>query len=199
MFDTTKQFCLQGIQVGEGFADVTVRWPSDQELEERARGRKILIKRLGRGITETTIDSLGIDVQVYEAIKLNGAAPLTPAEANKFMDLLLTSDVTDVEIDSNEADVTLTTINGETLHHLRIPTADQVLKLNRSARMLSMPYNVQQLKIGVLAAAEIYDQQHGSSKDYAGAIPANHKDAVVRAVIEHIDMRMAPRDAEKSF
>lgn len=197
-FDTATEINLTA-QAGQEITKVKVRWPSDQEWHDRQWRRKIIIKRLGRGITETIIDSLKADETLYAAIKLNGAPDLTPAEAQRVINALYTCDVTDVEIDASEAEVTMVTAGGEVRHRLKIPTTDQAMKITKAVRFLSLPYNVQQMQAGILTAAEVYDQQGGSSQDYAGAIPATHKDAAVRAIIERIDNEMGATSDEKFF
>jgi len=48
MFDSSQEFKLP-VHTDSGKTEITVRWPSDQEWEDRYFARKVLIKRLGRG------------------------------------------------------------------------------------------------------------------------------------------------------
>ena len=198
MFDCSKEIKITA-RTDAGMQLLSVRWPSDQEWDERFLGRKIHVKRYGRGVSETIIDPLPADAKLYDKIKLNGAPPLTPAEANLVVERLATCEVMGVEFDGNEADVEMTVLTGTVHHKLRIPSADQVAKLNRTTHVLNTPYNMQQIKIGVAAGAALWDTALGSSSDYAGPIPANHKDQAVRAVIEAIDREMGATSDEQSF
>ena len=52
VFDAGRQVEVQ-LRSAEGTKTVKVRFPTDEEWTERQRRRKIVIKQLGRGISET--------------------------------------------------------------------------------------------------------------------------------------------------
>jgi hypothetical protein len=54
MFDSQSPITIQ-LRGPEGTKSVKVRFPTDEEWIERQRRRKIIIKQLGRGVSETTI------------------------------------------------------------------------------------------------------------------------------------------------
>ena len=56
VFDAGRQVEIQ-LRSAEGTKTVKVRFPTDEEWTERQRRRKIVIKQLGRGISETIIPS----------------------------------------------------------------------------------------------------------------------------------------------
>ena len=201
MFDSTAEIEMTPRPGSSALANLTMRFPNDDEWEERSRKRKILIKRLGRGVSETIMEPQGAhDLKLWNQIKLNGAPELTPGEATFVMDLLATCEVTNVEMDGSEAVVDLRVFSTRVQHRLRLPSADEVLKLRQqAAKSLDLPYNMQELRISVSPGARLWDACGGSSKDYTGPVPSLHKDAAVRAVIDHIDLLMAPRNDEENF
>lgn len=54
VFDATRPVAIN-LRTPDGVKTIRVRFPSDQEWSERQRRRKIIIKNLGRGISETTV------------------------------------------------------------------------------------------------------------------------------------------------
>ncbi|HEU0180302.1 MAG TPA: hypothetical protein VFV58_39200 [Blastocatellia bacterium] len=203
MFDVTSEIAFEArvASTGGESQEVVLRFPTDAEWITRAKARKIVIRRLGRGISETILPEPGeAEVKLYQAIAINGAPAMTPAEAQKVLESIGTCDVIGVELEGNEADVEAIILNGRVKHHLKLPSADQVVKFRRTAfRMLDMPFNQQLLVTTPEAGAWLYDQCGGKSDDYPKGIPGPHKDAVVRAVIDFIDRSVGPRADDANF
>lgn len=181
--------------------EVSVRWPTDEEWNVRARSRKIIIRRLGRGVTENVpAKPSEADVKLYQAIAQNGAPAMTPGEAAKLLGDISVADVNDVQIEGNEAVVDMTVMTGQVTHRLRVPLTDEVIAFRASAfRVLNLPFDQQELRLTPDAGARLYDLCGGSSQDYASPIPNVHKDAVVKAVIEVIDRAVGPRQDDANF
>jgi hypothetical protein len=199
MFDTTVEIAIRA-RTSAGKQEILVRWPSDQEWYERARRRKIVISRLGRGISETSIDPGDSDLLLFEKIKQNGAPALTAGEAGRVLDVIAQCDITDCRLEGDEAVVSLQIMGGQPVtHRLQLPSADQVLALRRTVRVLDLPYNKQELRIPLEPGARLWDACHGSSQDYQGAVPALHKDTAVRAVIDYLDREASATNEESSF
>jgi hypothetical protein len=199
MFNSDTTITLGGIRTSAGKADITVRWPTDEEWGTHRKRRKIMQVQLGRGQSETQIETGDADAKLYEAIKLNGAPPLTQAEATQIIGIIATCDVIDVELGADEGEVTLNTMMGETKHRLRIPTMDEVRTLQRSTRLIQHPYNRQEIKTNLEAAAALWDKCGGKGEPYEGAVPALHKDAAVRAVISAVEQEAMPKYDEANF
>jgi len=200
MFDSTAEFALKA-RSGKTTREIELRWPTDEEWAERHRTRKIVIRQLGRGITETDIDTSEADLKLYEAAKLNGAPALTPAEASIVIKVLERAEVSEVVLDGEEATVTLQVPGGPVTHRLQLPTADQALKMQRAAsRLFSLPQrNASQMRMYLDPTAKLWDECKGHSDDYKGPIPSLHKDAAIRAVVEQINIEMSPADDEAIF
>jgi hypothetical protein len=201
-FDAAAEIEL-GLRLESGDRSVVVRFPTDAELAERQRRRPVLIRNQGRGVSEQVPAEPGEpDLALFDKIALNGRPSVTKEEAFQIAEILTSTTVLGVEVDGDRALVTMHVMTGLTVRHsLDVPTAGRVVLFRRGAfKMLSQPYGVQQIRVNAEAGARLWDDCHGSSQDYAGgAIPAIHKDAAVRAVVEFIDHHLGPRKDDASF
>lgn len=199
MFDPTNTITI-GLRVdGAGKTDITVRWPTDEEWHQRRVRSKLIMRQLGRGASEVETDTGAADQKLYEAIKLNGAPPLSVGEASSIIGTIGKCNVARVELGAQEADVQLQILTGTVKHTLRIPTMDEVRKLERTTRHLTQPYNCQEVKTNMIAGAALWDACNGKAEGYAGPVPALHKDAVIRGVLQEIDREMAASEDEETF
>lgn len=199
MFDTTAEYVLPA-RAGKTKIEVTLRWPSDEEWADRHRQRKIVIRNVGRGVSETEIDSADADLKLYQLARLNGAPELTAAEASLVIRAIERCEVTEVVLDGEEATVTMQVAGGKVTHRIQQPTADQVIRMQRAAsRLFSAPHNTSQMRMYLEPPAKLWDECKGSSDDYTTAVPALHKDAAIRAVVEQINLEMSAGDDEKFF
>jgi hypothetical protein len=198
MFDANTTITI-GLRTAAGKADITVRWPTDEEWGAHRRRRKILQRQLGRGATETEIDSSEADAKLYESIKLNGAPPLSVAEAGRIVDTIATTDVLGVDLHAEDAEVQLNTLMGEVKHTVRIPMMDEVKALQRSTRLISLQYNRSEIRTNLESAAALWDKCGGRAEGYAGAVPNIHKDVAIRAVIAAIEQEALPKYDEANF
>jgi hypothetical protein len=201
MFDAKAEIEI-AMHLQSGGKSVVVRWPSDEEWAARASKRKILFRRLGRGMSETVTPEPGeADVALYEKIALNGTPTLTKGEAYQVAEALAVASATGVTVEGDRATVTLTVLTGQVSHNLGIPNADQVITFRRGAfRMFDLPFNTQELRLKADAGAKLWDACGGKSDDYAGGtIPAIHKDAAARAVVEYLDRNLGPQQDDSNF
>jgi hypothetical protein len=199
MFDASAEFAITA-RTGKTKVEIGMRWPSDEEWAERHRTRKVSIRSMGRGVSETIIDSGAADFKLYQTARLNGAPELTPAEASMVIKVLERAEVTEVVIDGEEATVTMQVPGGAVTHRLQLPTADQVIKMQRAAsRLFSAPHNTSQMRMYLDPTAKLWDECKGRSEDYTGAVPALHKDVAIRAVVEEINNEMSASDDERFF
>jgi len=200
MFDAKAEIEL-GMRLENGAQSVLVRWPTDQEWAARSKARKILIRRLGRGVSETVPpEPIDADLTLTEKILLNGSGTVTKAEAFSILEALGTCSVTDVEIVGDQATVALNVLTGPVEHRIKVPTAGQVVAFKRSGfRMLDLPYSQQQIQLFIEPAAQLWDACGGTAEGYEGAVPAIHKDTAVRAVIDYLDRKLGAPNADESF
>ena len=199
MFDTTNEITIHGLRTTQGQVPITVRWPTDDEWAAHRRRRKLIRHELGRGASENEIDNAEGDIKLWEVIHTNGAPPLTGAEASQVIDTLARCEVTGVDLGANEAEVRMLTAWGTVKHVLRIPTYEEVRKLERTTRMISMPYGRFQIHSYLEPGAALWDQCDGKGEAYSAAVPNLHKDTAVRAVVEAIKAEVAPQHDEENF
>lgn len=195
MFDLNTTITFP-IRTTHGLTDVTIRWPTDEEWLVHRKHRRLTQRQLGRGNTLNDLEPGDSDLKLYETIKLNGAPPLTLGEAERVIQTIGRCDVTDVELGSEEAEVSLGILTGPVKHILRIPTMDEIKTLQKTTKYVSLPYNVTEIRPSLEAAARLWDTCKGRSDGYAnGIVPNVHKDAVIKAVIEAIEAELrAPYD-----
>jgi len=199
MFDTTAGY--QGtIRREDGPQTVKVRWPSDEEWAERSKGWRILMHRLGRGLTETRVESEMTDLRLYNKIREEDAPELTADEAVKIVETISRCDITDVKLDMDEAEVEMTVVGGiKVTHVLRIPTTAEVTQFRRAAtRVMDLPHNVQQLKTNLSAGSSLWEKCHIRHENYVNGVPITHRDAAMRAVIDSCE-RAAESPADEDF
>ena len=73
VFDAGRQVEVQ-LRSAEGTKTVKVRFPTDEEWTERQRRRKIVIKQLGRGISETVIPNCeDVDAVLFAQLRVEEA------------------------------------------------------------------------------------------------------------------------------
>lgn len=184
-----------------GESEVAMRFPDDEMWAERSRKCKLVQKSLGRGYTEMETDFGDIDLKIYERVKLNGSPALTPLEATKFINMASLVQVTDVTLLGEGAEVQAKVCGGTVEHTLkRTPTIDEVHKLNHAARQLNNGRGQTEFRIYLEPGAKLYDACGGTSEDYVnGIIPAIHKDAVVRQVIQEVEHSLEAGPDELGF
>ena len=79
VFDAARPVAIQ-LRGPDGTKTVRVRFPSDDECAERQRRRKVIVKNLGRGISETTIpNGEDIDAALLAKIRTEEAARIRSA------------------------------------------------------------------------------------------------------------------------
>lgn len=176
-----------------GVAEVALKFPSDDDWNERARKTRHLHKSIGRGITEPSVEYGDVDLRIYERVKLNGSPALTELEATRMMELCASAAVTKLELAGDGAQVEMKVMGGTVRHSLeRLPTTDEAHKLNKSALMRQHPRGLTEFRIYLEPAAKLYDACGGKSEDYLYAIPVIHKYTVIREVINEIERELEP-------
>ena len=172
MFDATKPIAMN-LRAPAGVKTVRLRFPSDDEWTERQRRRKVIIKQLGRGISETVVPN-SEDVDAFEA--------------SRIIEQLSQADVDDVVQVGDGFRVTMRVLGGTVSHVLRMPSAKDVFEYRRGfARVLDLPYNRQELIINLAPAAALYKKLVESTEGYAGDVPVIHQAVAVKAAIDALD------------
>ena len=190
VFDASRPVTMN-LRTPEGVKTIRVRFPTDEEWIERQRKRKVIVKQLGRGVSETTIpDSQDIDAALLSKIRVpeDGGPVVDPFEASRVIEQLSQAEVDDVASIGDRFRVTLRVLGGAVTHELRMPSAKDVFEYRRGfARVLDLPYNRQELVINLAPAAALFKRLLQSSEGYAGDVPIIHQAVAVKAAIDALD------------
>ena len=190
MFDATKPIAMN-LRTPEGVKTVRLRFPSDDEWTERQRRRKVIIKQLGRGISETVVpNSEDVDAALLAKIRAEeqDAADIDPFEASRVIEQLSQAEVDDVTQTGDAFRITLRVLGGTVAHVLAMPSAKDVFEYRRAfARILDLPFNKQELTINLAAAGALYKKLARSAEGYAGEVPIIHQAVAVKAAIDALD------------
>jgi hypothetical protein len=190
MFDTNQTIAMN-LRTPEGLKIVRVRFPTDEEWIERQKKRKVIVRQLGRGVSETTIpDSAEADAALLAKIRVaeENAPEVDAFEASRIIEQLSQAEVEDVAQEGDGFRVTMRVLGGTVTHVLRMPSAKDVFEYRRGfARVLDLPYNRQELIINLVPAATLFKKLLKSSEGYAGDVPIIHQAVAVKAAIDALD------------
>jgi hypothetical protein len=188
VFDATRPVAIQ-LRGPDGVKTVRVRFPSDDEWAERQRRRKVIVKSLGRGISETTIpNGEEIDAALLAKIRTEEEPELDAFEAQKVVEQLSFCDVDDVVMAGDSFRVMLRVLGANTVHLLKMPSAKDVSQYRRGfARVLDLPFNRQELTLNIRAAGDLYKKLIDGTEGYAGEVPLIHQAVAVKAAIDALD------------
>jgi hypothetical protein len=190
VFDAARPIALQ-LRTSNGVKTIRVRFPSDEEWTERQRRRKVIIKQLGRGVSETIIaNGEEADGALLAKIRTpeENAPEVDPFEASRIIEQLSQAEVDDVVQAGDAFRVTLRVLGGTVTHVLKMASAKDVTEYRRGfARVLDLPYNRQELTINLAAAGALYKKLITTAEGYAGDAPIMHQAVAVKAAIDALD------------
>ncbi len=190
MFDAKQPITIH-LRTPDGVKPVRVRFPTDEEWIERQKKRKVIVKQLGRGVSETTIPDLAeADAALLARIRVQeeNAPEVDAFEASRIIEQLSQADVDDGVQVGDGFRVTLRVLGGTVSLVLRMPSAKDVFEYRRGfARVLDLPYNRQELIINLAPAAALFNKLLESSEGYAGDVPIIHQAVAVKAAIDALD------------
>ena len=189
-FDAGRPVALQ-LRTPAGLKTVRVRFPSDEEWIERQRKRKVIVKQLGRGVSETTIpNSEDAEAALLAKIRVpeENAPEVDSFEAIRVIEQLSQAEVDDVNQIGDAFRVTLRVLGGTVTHLLKMPSAKDVFEYRRGfARVLDLPYNRQELIINLAPAGALYKRLVQTVEGYAGEVPVIHQAVAVKAAIDALE------------
>jgi hypothetical protein len=201
MFDANQTIAMN-LRTPEGLKTVRLRFPTDEEWIDRQKKRKVIVKQLGRGVSETTIpDSAEADAALLVKIRVpeENAPDVDAFEAGRIIEQLSQADVDEVEQVGDAFRVTLRVLGGTVSHVLRMPSAKDVFEYRRTfARVLDLPYNRQELIINLAPAGALFKKLLESSEGYSGDVPIIHQAVAVKAVIDALDASFQDAPAPNS-
>ncbi len=188
VFDATRPVAMQ-LRTPAGVKTVRVRFPSDEDWTERQRRRKVLIKNLGRGISETTVPSSEeVDAALLAKVRTEDGPEVDAFEASRIIEQLSQAEVDDVVQAGDSFRVILRVLGGTVTHLLKMPSAKDVFDYRRGfARVLDLPYNRQELTINLAAAGALYKRLSQGAEGYTGEVPIIHQAVAVKSAIDALD------------
>ena len=188
VFDSGRQVEIK-LQSAEGTKIVKVRFPTDEEWTERQRRRKIIIKQLGRGVSETVVPgSEEADADLLAKLRVGDGPEVDAFEATRILEQLSQADVDDVLPEAGAFRVLVRVPGGITTHVLRMPSAKDVIEYRRAfARILDLPFNKQELTVNLGAAGTLYQKLCQETEGYAGSVPVVHQAVAVKAAIDALE------------
>lgn len=190
MFDAKQPITIH-LRTPDGVKPIRIRFPTDEEWIDRQKKRKVIVKQLGRGVSETTIpDSAEADAALLAKIRVpeENASEVDAFEASRIIEQLSQADVDDVVQVGDGFRVTLRVLGGTVSHILRMPSAKDVFEYRRGfARVLDLPYNRQELIINLAPAGALFKKLLESSEGYTGDVPIIHQAVAVKAAIDALD------------
>lgn len=192
MFDASQPIQVK-VRTADGIKTLRVRFPTDEEWVERQRRRKLVIKHLGRGVTETVVSGgEEADAELLARIREGEGPEVDPYEASRIIEQLAQADVDEVAHEGDTFRVVLRVLGGTTAHLLRMPSAKDVIEYRRRfARVLDLPYGKQELRVNLEAAGELYRKLAVSTEGYAGTVPIVHQAVAVKAAIDELEALLA--------
>lgn len=188
MFDASKPITVN-LRTPDGLKAIRLRFPTDEEWIERQKRRKVLIKQLGRGVSETVVSGgEDADAALLAKIREEDGPEVDAFESSRVIEQLSQADVDDVVQEGDRFQVTLRVLGGTVTHEIRMPSAKDLFDYRRSfARVLDLPYNRQELTINLGAAGALYKKLADGTEGYAGDVPVIHQAVAVKAAIDALD------------
>ncbi len=200
VFDSGRTVALK-LNSPDGIKTVRVRFPSDEEWLVRQRRRKVIVKNLGRGMSETTTaGGEEVDAALLAKIRANeDAVEVDPFEASRVIEQLSQADVDDVVPVGGSFRVATRVLGGMTTHLMKTPSAKDVFEYRRSFfRAIDLQYGRQEITLNLAAAAALYGKLCEATEGYVGAVPIIHKAVVAKATVDALDMALQ-EDREANF
>jgi hypothetical protein len=191
LFNSERPIALR-LRRGAQLITVKVRFPKDEEWLARQRNRKVVVKQLGRGMSETTIPGgEDIDAGLLAEIRTDSGEPEVDAyEARALVEQLAVAEVEDVVVAGGVFEVTMRVLGAVTKHLVKMPSAKDVSDYRRGfARVLDLPFGKQQLTLNLGVAGDLYDRLTERREGYAdgSVVPVIHKSVVAKAAIDALD------------
>jgi len=170
-----------------GTREISVSWPTDEQWIKRQRARRILIKQLGRGASETDVVG-GADIDLNLIQEISGEDGFSSDDAGMVLNQLSSAAVENVTRDGAMFLVRLRTCKGAMEFKLKTPSAKQIMDYRRAfVRLIDLPYGQQEIRTNLQAAAELFD-----ALCEAKQTPIIWKTPVIAAIATELDRMLEP-------
>jgi hypothetical protein len=142
-----------------GLKEVKLRFPSDAEWITRQNKRPQKFKVLGRGnSTAVEVDTTPADLELYQAIRLEGSPDLDSYEAESVIEQISLCTAIDVQPEGAGFKVMLQTVAGEVSCFLRIPSKKAVSIYKKTwRRTKDLPFSFYEITVSLSAGKDLFD------------------------------------------
>lgn len=187
-FDTGREIGIS-IPGPTGKKTAVLRWPTDVEWAERAAAQKIITRMIGRDQSTTeVIGAEAADLALFAAIRKDDGEAWDQFEAAIAISKISKAVAGLPEMDGATYIIPLVVAGTETKHILRVPSVGQMTQYRRaSARVIEGRHGLQEIRVKLQPAAELYDVLAVSVEGYASPVPIIHKVAVLNEMLREID------------
>ena len=186
VFDATRPLVVK--LPPDGARSVRLRFPTDDEIADRQRKRKAIVRNLGRGESKTEIpNSEEIDVAFLNGLRPEDAEAMEidPAEAEYVIQQVLYCEVTDTEREPEGYRVRMAVLGANTSVVLKGPTLRDVKDFRQAyAVPMDLQHGGRRITINLHPAGELFRKLFVSSEGYSADVPLAHQAAAVLAVID---------------
>lgn len=197
MFDSKSEIGLT-LPSPDGLKKITVRYPTDAELMQWRRQKKIVQKDLGRRAFQIQASApQECDLALVSKMRFDRETgpPIDEAEAFYVLSQLTEADVAtrpDREGSSYVIDMKIMRkLNVK--HTLRIPSVKEMMDYERMRSSVTFgAYGHQEIKINFQAAADLYDKLKLSTEGYVKDIPVVHKAEAINVLLAEIRAEQEP-------
>lgn len=170
----------------------TLRFPTDQELCDRARKLKLVRRNLGRGKTQSEAgNGVELSADLFARIRVDKDGPVfDDSDAAAFIGRLDRCEVSDVEREGNQFRVTMK-VPGTTVEHvLKMPTQKDLIDFGRNSMTAIDDRRQSEIRLKLEPSGDLWGRMVVSVEGYEGeghgAVPITHKDAALNEVIAQV-------------
>ena len=168
------------------------RFPTDEEWGDWYGKRKTFMHSRGQGESTLDIDSRAADESLYAKIRTSEDG-LDSSAASFVIDEIAKSDVTDAVMEGDQVVLTMRVAgNLDVEHVLRIPDTSDVFHFRKSAKVTMLQFGRQRIVNTLDPGVKLYNSCAVTTTGYESSVPALHKDAAIRAVIQLLENEANP-------
>jgi len=173
----------------------SLRLPTNDEMLVRLAQQKSIRRSMGRRKSQTEfVPNPKADIDLFSKIRLDKDGPeFDEFEAGNAISKLTFCEITGCQRNGETYDITLNTLFGETVHHVKVPTLRDISIYRRTVvSAIDLPHNQEELRFRIEPAVDLYKLVAVAADGYAdsielSAIPPHHMSAVVVELIQAMD------------
>ena len=173
----------------------SLRLPTNDEMLQRLAQQKSIRRSMGRRKSQTEfVPNPKADIDLFSKIRLDKDGPeFDEFEAGNAISKLTFCEITGCQRNGETYDITLNTLFGETVHHVKVPTLRDISIYRRTVvSAIDLPHNQEELRFRIEPAVDLYKLVAVAIDGYAdsielSAVPPHHMSSVVVELIQAMD------------